>query len=308
MARGMGLGIGAIVAAVAWLAVPAAQTRAAEDGFELLRVGGGGSRLGVNLGDVGADDVSRLKLAEERGAVVKDVVSDSAAEKAGLKEGDVILRYQGEGVHSAAQLSRMVRETPPGRKVTLEVSRGGAVQKLSATLEEARGKRFTFEHDFPHVEIPEPPEPPELPNLPNLPNPPEPPLAFSWKDHAGNARELVLKDRLRLGGPRRLGISYQEISGQLARYFKVEGETALLVSEVDENGPAGKAGIKAGDVIVKYDGKAVESARDLREKLTRNEAGREVTLTVQREGKPLDVKVTLGGEKKTARRAKGVTS
>jgi hypothetical protein len=80
---------------------------------EIVRFAGGGARLGVVLEEVSADDVSRLKLAEERGAVVKDVVPGSAAEKAGLKEDDVILSYQGERVASAAQLRRLVRETPP---------------------------------------------------------------------------------------------------------------------------------------------------------------------------------------------------
>ena len=95
---------------------------------------GGGGRLGVSLEEVGADDVGRLGLSAERGAVVTDVQDGSAAEKAGVQKDDVIVRFGGQEVWSAAQLARLVRETPAGRTVDLEVSRGGSVQKLSVAL------------------------------------------------------------------------------------------------------------------------------------------------------------------------------
>jgi serine protease Do len=133
------------------------------------------------------------------------------------------------------------------------------------------------------------------------------PRAFRWRwDGDGKDHAFVLRDRLRLTGPRRLGLTYQELSDQLAAYFKVDG--GLLVSEVDADGPAAKAGIKAGDVIVKYDGAAVESSRDLRDKLARAEPGSDVSLTVQRDGKPVDLKVTLGGETKVTRKKRGITT
>jgi serine protease Do len=91
--------------------------------------------------------------------------------------------------------------------------------------------------------------------------------------------------------PGRLGITYQELSGQLARYFNVE-DGSLLVSNVNVDTPAAKAGLKAGDVIVKLDGKDV-SRQDLREQVAKAEGGSQITLGVQRDGKPVDVTVTL---------------
>ena len=139
MRRWAGVGIGALAAAAALAAVSGGVRADDEDDarrrVEVVRFAGGGARLGVVLEDVRADDVARLKLAEERGALVKEVVNGSAAEKAGLKDGDVILSYQGERVGSAAQLRRLVRETPPGRHVTIEASRAGAAQRLTASLE-----------------------------------------------------------------------------------------------------------------------------------------------------------------------------
>jgi serine protease Do len=235
----------------------------------------GGAVLGVRIEDVGRQDVARLKLAEERGALVKSVEPDSAAQKAGLKDGDVILRYQGEAVQSAAQLARMVRETPPGRTVALEVSREGASRKLSATLEAGKGDRL----DLGEIEIP--------------PVPPIPPDAFRWYDH-GKGRGLLFGEGW--PGPRKLGIEFQDISGQLARYFHLSEDRGVLVESVEEGGPAAKAGVKAGDVILKLGGTAIRDGEDLRRELGRMEPGQEVALAVLRDGKPLDLKVKLGGE------------
>src|SRR5262245_4267615 len=82
---------GASGSAVAGSDAPGREKRAAR---YVHRAGGG--YLGVQLADVAKDDVARLKLDGERGVLVRDVVEGSAAAEAGLKEDDVILRYQGE--------------------------------------------------------------------------------------------------------------------------------------------------------------------------------------------------------------------
>jgi serine protease Do len=249
--------------------------------FEIVHIGSG-AYLGVTLGDVAKDDVARLKLPAERGALVKSVEAASPAAQAGLETGDVVLRYEGETVESAAALARMVRETPPGRQVSIEISRAGAVQRLQATVAERGGRDGGFEglgrgnFDFTLPEAPEPPEPPAMPRL-------------LWRERA----------------PRKLGVEYQEVSDQLAKYFKLSQESGVLVTRVEQDGPAAKAGVKAGDVILKVGDSAVREGSDLREALGKLEPGSSVTLTVQREGQPLELKVTLGGT--TAGRRSGVT-
>lgn len=247
---------------------------------EVMRMLGGGGRLGVSLEEVGADDVGRLGLSAERGAVVTDVQEGSAAERAGVKEGDVIVRFGGQDVWSAAQLARLVRETPAGRTVDLEVSRGGSIQKLSVALAKPDRDRLIgvgpggMGEDF-HFEMP---DLPELADLPAPPMPPMPPMPPAFRFGPGQGRKL--------------GLSYQELGDQLARYFKVEG--GVLVTDVEENGPAGKAGIKAGDVIVRVGGKAVKDGGDLREALRDAAAGSNATIGVQREGRSMDLTVKLG--------------
>lgn len=279
-----------------------------------IELGGGGGFLGVAIEDVDKDDLVSLKLPEERGVVVKSVDADSAASKAGLKEGDVILRYQGETVWSAAQFRRLIRETPAGRKVSLDVTNAGAARAVSATL--ADGPSFRWTGAMPALadledglgpledftfEAPEPPEPPDAPGAPDVPDVPEAPRPPRiQKDRVFHFR-MPEAGRLMWrggmfpgGGQRKLGIEFQPVSGQLAKYFKVEGE-GILVTSVDEGGPAAVGGVQAGDVIVKVNGKAVEDSGELHEALESVDAGQEVGLTVQRDGRPVDLKVKAGG-------------
>ena len=302
MRRWAGIGSVGLAAAAAVLAMVSGGVRADDDegasrNVEVIRIAGSGARLGVALEDVRAEDLARLKLGEERGAVVKEVVKGSAAEKAGLKEDDVILSYQGERVTSAAQLRRLVRETPAGRHVAIEASRGGAVQRLTASLEAHGGHELAlgdedFRFDMPdsfRFNVPVPPVPPM---------PPIPPMDHMFRDGERGQRFFFRdRDRLVETRPGRLGLTYQPISGQLARYFKVD-DGALLVTEVETDGPAAKAGLRAGDVIVKFNGKAMSDGDDLRRTLGEAPSGTDVTVTVQRDGRPLDLKVSPRGEKR----------
>jgi serine protease Do len=271
----------------------------------------GSGRLGISIEDPTGD---------ARGASVRSVEEDSPAAKAGLKEDDVIVRFDGESVRSASQLRRLVAETPAGRAVAIEVTRGGATQKLTATLAERdlrhsfrfNGRDFSF--DMPEWDVPVPPEPPEAPEAlitPNAPLPPKPPkapkavrpFAWSWNDDGG----LMIR---KLGpGQRKLGIEYMEMGEQLAGYFKLSGKTGVLVTAVDADGPAAKAGIKAGDVVVKLGSDAVADSDDLRQAVSRAEGGSEVTVTVQRDGRPVELKVTLAKPEPVYKRreARGVS-
>src|ERR1700722_11920252 len=86
---------------------------------------GTSSYLGVDIDDVSAERLAALKLKEEHGAEVTMVDQDAPAGKAGLHEHDVIVSVNGTAVDSAAQLRRMIKETPPGRVVNLGISRDG---------------------------------------------------------------------------------------------------------------------------------------------------------------------------------------
>lgn len=312
----LALGVPAIL--VAGLALGPGDVRAGgtdQDGKKVekrvvVRQAGGG-RLGVGLEDTEGN---------VRGTKVRSVEGGSPADKAGIKEGDVIVRFDGEAVRSASQLARLVGETPAGRSVAIEVTRGGANQTLTATLAEG-GRRIhvfdgeglpgmrEFNLEMPEwdVEVPEPPSPPDAPappHAPMAPRVPMPPHAWSWKSDDGH--DMVFK--MMGGGPRKLGIEYMEIGEQLAGYFKLGGKSGVLVSSVDADGPAGKGGMKAGDVVLKLGSETIDDGESLREAVSKAEGGQEVTVSVQRDGRPLDLKITLAKpEMKMKRRSAGIS-
>ena len=309
MARGMsfGIGAGAVSVLAALVAVsPAVQGDVAvkadkkadeparpakKDDRRMRIVMGGGSHLGVRLEDIDKDDVSRLKLPEEKGALVKSVDEDSPAAKAGLKAGDVIVRYHGESVLGASHLARLVRETPPGRTVPIEVVRDGAAQKLTATLGGNERSAFDLAGDLGEFDM-------AVPMVPEPPIPPLPPKMPHGFDRFGKRALLDNHFMWFTDEPRKLGLEFQEVSGQLAKYFKLAEESGILVTSVVADGPAGKAGVKAGDLILKFDGRSVRDGDDLQRAVRKAEPGREVAVTVQRDGRTLDLKVTLAGERR----------
>lgn len=280
------LALGA-VAAAGLAAVPVVKAAGESQRIEIVRHIGGRAYLGLSLEDT---------TGTERGARVKEVVNGSPAEKAGFKAGDVVTHFDGEAVRSASQLARLVSESPVGRVVGVEVKRGSATQKLEVTPEASRARGRAFETDPAWVlEPPEPPQAPEAPAAPHAPRAPRAPMPprfdFRWHGEGLPGMEMFP------GGPRKLGIEYQPIEGQLARYFKLPGDGGILVSSVEADGPAGKAGLRAGDVIVKLGTKTIEDSRDLHRALDAADPGSEVTVQVVRDGRPVDLKVTLGGRK-----------
>jgi serine protease Do len=91
-----------------------------------------------------------------------------------------------------------------------------------------------------------------------------------------------------------LGLYPQDVTPEIAKEFGLSGPGGALVSEVSPDSPASKAGLKRGDVILKMNGQPVESANDLRLRISQTPPGTDVKLQVSRDGKPQDVTVGLG--------------
>ena len=116
--------------------------------FESGSIAPGGSYLGIGIQEITADRAKALRLREEAGVEITRVGPDSPADKAGLKAGDVVLRYNGTKVEGLEQLSRLVRETPVGREAKLDIFRNGAPQAVTVKIGQhppglvSRGFRF----------------------------------------------------------------------------------------------------------------------------------------------------------------------
>jgi serine protease Do len=90
-----------------------------------------------------------------------------------------------------------------------------------------------------------------------------------------------------------LGVSIQQVTPELAKAFGLGSPAGALVSSVVEGSPAAKAGVKAGDVIVEYDGRKVAGANDLPKLVAMTPAGRTVKLTVLRDGKTIQLTASI---------------
>ena len=91
-----------------------------------------------------------------------------------------------------------------------------------------------------------------------------------------------------------LGVSIQKITPELAKQFELKGENGALVSDVVENGPAQKAGLRRGDVILEYDGKKIDEPYHLRMMVANTLPGEEHILTVLRDKETIKLTVTVG--------------
>ena len=271
--------VGAAAAGAAFFPPAHAQTAARTP--RAIEVFGRGSQIGVTIRDVEEADAKSNKLTAPSGVIIEEVRDDSPAAKAGLKKGDIVVEFDGERVRSVRQFTRLVQETPAGRRTQATVMRDG--QRVNLTVEPretdgfnvfADGKNLSvlrdfagdFAFDVPHPVAPAPPA---------VPKPPAPPAfpdfdTFVWR--GGNI----------------LGITVGDLSEQLAQYFGTK--EGVLVTSVADNSAASKAGIKAGDVITSFNGSDVATPSDLRRRIQRLQEGDEFTLGIVRDKKALTLK------------------
>ncbi len=223
----------------------------------------GGGFLGVYTEDISKDNLSQYGLREARGVGITEVVKDSPAERAGLKKGDVITRFDNEEVTSARKLNRLVSEVAPDHKVNITLSRGGNDQSVAVTI----GKREAAARSVGKMTLP------RGGDFPRLENFPEEALVFS------------------LGNSRRIGVGTTPLTKQLADYFGVADGKGVLITSVGENSPAARAGIKAGDVITSINGEKVEGSGDLSRAINKQKEG-DIILTVVRDKNQRTIRVT----------------
>ena len=98
----------------------------------------------------------------------------------------------------------------------------------------------------------------------------------------------------------RLGVTIQDVNQRLANSFKLPRPMGALVSDVESGSPAAKAGLKAGDVITKLDGRDIDRSSDLPARISILKPGSTTHLQVWRDGKPTDIDVALGEFKDAA--------
>ena len=235
--------------------------------------GSGSSYMGVDIADVTAERLSDLKLKEEHGAEITMVDQDAPAGKAGLHEHDVILTLNGTAVESAAQLRRMIKETPAGRVITLGISRDG--QPLTIKLQLADRRKLAYKPGPSEFNI----KMPEMPVMPDLEGPMSVVITHSSV---------------------RSGLMVENITPQLGEFFGVKNGKGVLVRSVEKGSKAEKAGFRAGDVVVKVNDQAVSDTSDFTHAL-RSSSGGSAAVTVVREKKEQNLNLALPARRNSGR-------
>ena len=269
----MRLGIATIIGLVAaGLMVPGVVAQDSHRTNRLTVQRSGTSYLGIGALEVTPERAKALNLSEDRGVEVARVEEDSPAAKAGVKQGDVILEYNGEKVEGVEAFIRQVRETPPGHQVKMTVWRNGTTENLTVTVGARRN--MVIETPSGPVTLPAIPPIPPIPPIAPIPSVDIPRFEMSWQSPI-------------------IGIEGESLmpQGQLADFFGVQD--GVLVKSVIKNSPAEKAGLKAGDVITKVDDAKVTSPHEITSALRSDRTKTAFTLTVVRNKKEMTLSVTI---------------
>jgi serine protease Do len=235
---------------------------------------GTGGHLGVSVADVTTDRLSALKLKEEKGVEITMVDEDAPAGKAGIKEHDVILTMNGTPIESAAQLRRMIHETPPGRIVSLGLSRDGQPLTVKVQLAD-KHKEFVmaspnvkeFNFTMPEIHV-----------MPDIDIP--------------SINMVVVTQSMRSG------LMVENITPQLGDFFGVKNGNGVLIRSVEKGSRAEKAGFRAGDVIVKINDEPVHDTSDFTHAV-KSRNGASVSVGVIRDKKEQNLNLTLPDRKES---------
>ena len=237
--------------------------------------------LGVDLGEVDTDHINALRLKDAHGAEVVMVDHDAPAGKSGLRVHDVILQLDGQPFDNVDQLRRRLREMPPGRTINLLISRDG--NSLTITVQLCDRAVLQQQAWSQHYSVPEP-APTQNGLGENSFLGPAAPAGVGFFD-------IAIPKALYVGA------EVNPVQKQLADYFGVRSGTGLLVESVDYQSPAARAGLKAGDVVVKVESEPMTNRNDWL-KAIRNHRGQPVQVTVMRNKQELILTMSAGKPKK----------
>jgi serine protease Do len=209
-------------------------------------------RIGVSVQPISRDVVDELGLKNREGALVSSVAPGGAAAKAKMEPGDVILAFNGKPVRNNNELVALVTATRPGATVPVRVVRDGREQTLTLTVDEL-----------------------------NL-------EAESNQARTDTAPTDTPDAQVSSG----FGLTLNNVTPDIARRLRLADGRGALVTEVEENSPAARAGLNEGDVILRVGRTAVATAADAQRELGRVPSGGTALLRVFRGGQETFVPVT----------------
>ena len=214
---------------------------------------------------------------------------ESPAELAKLREGDIVLKVGDRDVTGPDVLAAEIRKRKPGQDITLKVERDGKPMDVKVKLGEYQENeaRREMEIRFPGLFGPDTPAPMTAPR----------PLSPEKAPKQDAPRLLAPRPPAWSFETRKfIGVYCGELNRELAEHFGVKEGAALIVSKLTEGGPAEKAKLQVGDVIVRVDGKRVETVNDLIDLVQAKAKGTKVKLEILRDKKTMTLDVEVAEE------------
>jgi serine protease Do len=194
--------------------------------------------LGIGLQDLNQDLAKTFSIKDSKGALVSDVKEDSPADQAGLKQGDVIIEYQGILIEDGVALQRMVTRTPVGSKVSVKVMRDGRARDLTVRIGE------------------------------------QPELEKVAKKVESGEHDYALA-----------GLSVEDLNPNTARELGIKGKAqGVVVTSVDPDSGAEKAGLVPGDVIQEVNRRPVKSVKEFEKVSSDLKKGDSILMLINRRG------------------------
>ncbi|NOT91704.1 PDZ domain-containing protein [Ferruginibacter sp.] len=220
------------------------------------------------------------------GATITNVSKGSAAEKAGLKEGDVITKINDKKVEDPESLSDVVGDFKPKDEVTVYYKREGKEKSTKAVLGETKSSgamAYSFtgpEGKMRSITIPRTPRMPAMPNM-------------NWNNDAinglGNLDEMEALGNI-FPRQQKLGLKIQDTE---------EGD-GVKVLDTDKDSPAEKAGLKKDDTVIEIGGKKISNTDDAREQLMENAEKSTYNIKAKRNGSEMSFDIKIPKKLKTA--------
>ncbi|HEX2204248.1 MAG TPA: trypsin-like peptidase domain-containing protein [Longimicrobium sp.] len=201
--------------------------------------------LGVSVTQVTPEDAEVFKLPRIEGVVAQDFPTQSAARRAGLRSGDVIVAVNGQRIERVGQFQRIVAGFRPGDDVTLDIVRYGNRQQVRVELQEA------------------------------------PADSASRVAQAPGGREDA---EAVAASTSKLGVAVSPLTAQLARQLGYDAAGGIVITDVEPFGPAARNGIQEGTRILAVDGQEVGDVAAFRRAMERKRPGEVVSLHLQFRG------------------------
>jgi S1-C subfamily serine protease len=262
LTRTRGLAVAAMAAAIlALVAVSIAAHPGRHRDRQVIRIESQGAMLGITMQELTDELREGLDIKADGGVLVSSVIEGSAAEKAGIEEGDIIVEFDGKEVDSPEDLRKMIGDREVGDEVKVKLVRDGK----SKTFDVALGDW----EDHPDIAL--------FNNGERF--------SIALPDFDDDVRGMIASLNTRP-----LGIRAHEMDDDLSDYFGVKEDEGVLVLDVVKESTAEGLGVKSGDVVVAIGDDKVKNIHDIREAMDDKETGDDINVTVLRKKKKVELK------------------